>query len=576
MASASTSKQIVVLRSRAQALKKWWPWATAAIVLVAAAMLFGGMLKQSPVPEYRRLTFERGTIYSARFASDGRSVLYSASWNGEPLEVYSTVNDSPLSRPIGLQSAALLAFSRTSELAVQLHGMHGSRLDFVNGMLARAPLAGGTPREILQDVRWADWNSQGELAVVHHTNSRSRLEFPIGNVLYETAGWVSHLRFSPDGDQIAFMDHPALWDDRGSVCVVDLKGHLKTLSPGWESEAGLAWAPTGHEVWFTAGEKSATSRSLWAVDLSGHRRRVLGIPGGIELQDIASDGQVLVTLESERLAMEWVDKNTQKVQDLSWYDWSIAKDISNDGQWVLFEESSEPAGSNYAVGIRRTDGSPPIRLGDGSVGSLSPDGKWAVSIFSGNPQHITLLPVGPGQPQEIQMPGLAHLQNSTAHFSADGKGVVVVGNETGKPARTYMVDIADGKTRPVTPEGVYATLPSPDGKYVSGANSSGMVTLYPLDGTEPKSIPQLPATFVAAAWSSDSKDLFVYLPGEVPLKLYRVGIDTGRMTLVRELVPANRAGVITISPVVASHDGSQFAYSYYQTLSVLYSISGLQ
>ncbi len=574
--TVSTSKQIVAFRSRGQALKKWWPWATAAVGLIAAAMLFGGMLKPSSSPEYRRLTFERGTIYSARFASDGRSVLYSASWNGEPLEVYSTVNDSPLSRPIGLQSAALLAFSRTSELAVQLHGMHGSRLDFVNGMLARAPLAGGTPREILQDVRWADWNSQGELAVVHHTNSRSRLEFPIGNVLYETAGWISHVRFSPNSEQIAFMDHPALWDDRGSVCVIDLKGHLKTLSPGWESEEGLAWVPTGHEVWFTAGEKSATSRSLWAVDLSGHRRRVLGIPGGIELQDIASDGQVLVTLESERLAMEWIDKNTEKVQDLSWYDWSIAKDISNDGKWVLFEESSEPAGLNYAVAIRRTDGSPPIRLGDGSVGSLSPDGQWAVSIFSGNPQHITLLPVGPGQPQEIRVPRLAHLQNSTAHFSADGKGVVVVGNETGQPARTYIVDIARGKTRPVTPEGVYATLPSPDGKYLSGANSSGVVTLYPLDGAEPKSIPQLPASFVAAAWSSDSQQLFVYVPGEVPLKLYRVSIATGQMTLVRELVPANRAGVITISPVVANHDGSQFAYSYYQTLSVLYSISGLQ
>lgn len=575
-ASTGTSKQVLAFRSGGVVFRKWLPWLAAAVLLAALGVVLSGRLASAGVPVYRRISFERGTIYSARFSSDGRGTLYSASWNGGPLQLYSTVEDSPFSRPIGFESASLLGLSKSSELALVLRGTHGSRLDFVNGMLARAPLAGGTPREILQDVRWADWNLHGELVVVHHANGRSDLEFPIGHVLYETQGWLSHIRFSPQGDEIAFMDHPALWDDRGSVCLINLKGQKKVLATGWESEDGLAWSPRGNEIWFTAAEASATSRTLWAVDRSGHQRKILNIPGGLELQDIAADGRVLATMESERLAMEWAGEGTQKVQDLSWYDWTLAKDISNDGKWVLFEESSEPAGPNYAVAIRKTDGSPPIRLGDGSVGSLSPDGNWALSIYSGNPHHITLLPVGAGQPRQIDLPELAHLQNSGAHFLPDGRRIVVVGNEPERPARTYLIDVTGGKPRAVTPEGIYATLPSPDGKYLCGSESSAKLGLYPVEGGSPR-IVQLPEDgLVASQWSADSRALFVYRPGQVPLRIYRLEIDSGKMAPVRELVPSDSAGVVTIAPVVTNYRGSEFAYSYYQTLSALYVISGLK
>ena len=576
ISNASTSKQMLALRSRGAILRKWLPWMAAAFLLAALGVVLGARLKSASQPAYRRISFERGTIYAARFSPDGRGTLYSASWNGAPLQLYSTVEDSPFSRPIGFESASLLGLSRTSELALVLHGSHGSRLDFANGMLARAPLAGGTPREILQDVRWADWSPQGELAVVHHVNGRSRLEFPVGKALLETQGWLSHIRFSRNGDKIAFMDHPTLWDDRGSVCVIDLKGQEKVLASGWESADGLAWAPDGNEVWFTAAQSSATSRTLWAVDLAGNRRKILGIPGGLELQDIAPDGRVLATLENERLAMEWSGDADQKTQDLSWYDWTLAKDISNDGQWVLFEESSEPAGPNYAVAIRRTDGSPPIRLGDGSVGSLSPDGKWALSIYSGNPQHISLLPVGAGEAQPIYLPELAHLQNGAAHFLPDGRRIIVVGNEPGRPLRTYVVDIGGGKPRAVTPEGVYATLPSTDGKYLCGFDSSARLTLYPTEGGSPRVVPVSASGLAVSQWSADDHSLYVYRAGDVPLQVYRVEIETGKMTPVRQLVPADRAGVVTIAPVVTNHQGTQFAYSYYQTLSMLYVISGLK
>jgi Tol biopolymer transport system component len=576
VSNASTSKHNLAFKVRGNVWRKWLPWVAAAVLLAALGIVLGEKLQPAVVPAYQRVSFERGTIYAARFAPDGRGTFYSASWNGEPIQMYSTVENSPLSRPLGFESASLLGLSNSSEMALVLRGTHGSRLDFVNGMLARAPIAGGTPREILQDVRWADWSPSGELAVVHHADGHSRLEFPVGHILYETQGWISHIRFSPRGDAIAFMNHPALWDDRGAVDVVDLNGAEKILSSGWESEDGLAWSPKGNEIWFTAAESSATGRTLWAVDLSGRRRKILGTPGGLELQDIAADGRVLATTESERLAMEWSGEGDQKVQDLSWYDWTVAKDISSDGQWVLFEESSEPAGPNYAVATRKIDGAPPIRLGDGSAGSFSPDGNWALSIFSGSPQHITLLPVGAGQPRRIDVPELAHLQNSSAHFLPDGKRIAVIGNEANRPARTYVIDINGGKPRAVTPEGVYATMPSPDGKYLCGADSSAKLGFYPVEGGTPH-IVQLPEpNLLASQWSADGKSLYVYRAGEVPLKVYRMEIESGKMSLVRQLVPADSAGVVTISPVVTNYKGSQFVYSYYQTLSVLYVISGLQ
>jgi tRNA A-37 threonylcarbamoyl transferase component Bud32/Tol biopolymer transport system component len=570
----STSKPIPAFRGTRLRWKRWTAWAAAAVSLGAAGLVLWGR-PQLASPFYTRLTFERGTIYSARFSRDGGTVAYGASWNGRPLQIYSTLADAPLEHPLGVSSAGLLGLSRSNELALVLRGTPGGHLDFVNGMLAREPIAGGAPREVLEDVRWADWSPDGKLAVVHHVPGRVRLEYPIGTVLYETTGAISHIRFSPSGDKLAYMDHPEAWDDRGSVCVIDLAGRRRTLSSGWDSEDGLAWSPQGDEVWFTA-VGSGLNRALWAVSLSGHQRQVLGVPGGITLHDIAPDGRVLFTVDSERLAMGWVGKEEQQVQDLSWYDWTETKDISRDGQWVLFEESGEPAGAHYSVGIRKTDGSPPIRLGEGSVGGLSPNGKWAASIFTGAPEHLTLYPVGAGQPREVPLPGLNHLRNGGARFLPDGNRLAVIGNEPGKLVRTYIINLDDNTLRPVTPEGTSAIIASPDGKYLAGANAKNDVVVFLLSGGPARPVPGMDASYVPAQWSADSRALYVYRPGEVPLQIFRVDIATGKKDLLRELVPADRAGVVSIAPVVTTLDASEFAYSYYQTLSVLYVVSALK
>jgi serine/threonine protein kinase/Tol biopolymer transport system component len=547
------------------------PWALAAVLLIATLLL---LFKQNPPPpSYRRLTFDSGTLYSARFAPGYQSIVYSAAWNGNPQQLFTTVGDSFLIQPLNLTDAKLLAISGTGELAVLLRGSPRAHLETEGGMLALVPFAGGSAREVLDDVPWADAGANGELAVVHHPGGRDRIEFPMGRALYQSNGWISHLRFSPLGDQIAFMDHPALWDDRGHVSLLDLSGHLTVLSPEWESEDGLAWSPNGKEVWFTAAEKGY-SRALRAVNLSGKTRKVLELPAGMTLQDVAPDGRTLVSLDVERVAMATAARDGKPV-DLSWHEWSVAKDIARDGQSVLFEDASESSGAHYSVAIRKIDGTPPVRLSEGSAGSLSPDGKWAISILPGTPGQLKLIPIGPGQPRTIALPGL-NIQNGNAHFLADGKRITLNASEPGRGVRIYLVDLEGGKPLPVTPEGIAKGLVSPDGQFILRADQAGVFAVYRIAGGEPHPLPGLEPGFCPLQWSEDNSSVYGYRPGQTPPKVYKVNVVTGEKTLVQELQPQVNTGLVTTAAVVVTRDGSRFAYSYYQVFSVLYLISGLR
>src|SRR5262249_31888226 len=159
----------------------------------------------------------------------------------------------------------------------------------------------------------------------------------------------------------------------------DTSGKVKTLSREWESEQGLAWRPDGKEIWFTAAQEG-NNLNLFAITLEGKARTLLDMPGGMILEDIGANGSVLVTLNSSRLAMAAGSTGNREDTELSWHDWNVVKDISRDGQMVLFEDASEAAGAGYAVAVRKLDGSLPVRLGEGSAGGLSPDGNWAISV----------------------------------------------------------------------------------------------------------------------------------------------------------------------------------------------------
>ena len=552
------------------------PWAMVAVLAIATAVLAITQLLHFPsaAPTYRRLTFEAGTIYSARFSPDGQSIVYGAAWNNKPVQLFTTVGNSLLSQPLGFTDSVLLGISRNNELALAVGGTHTGQLESANGMLASAPPAGGGAKELLSDVRWADWDSQGRMAVVHYADGKTRLEYPIGNVLYQNGGWISNIRISPNGNLIAFMDHPALWDNRGAVSVTDLSGHVRTLCDGWESESGLAWRPDGTEIWFTAAAKG-NNLNLMAVNLSGKVRSLLDVPVGVVVEDIAADGRVLVALRSSRLAMGFTRLGAKEDIDVSWHDWNSARDISADGNSVLFEDASDAAGPNYAVVIRRVDGGLPIRLGEGSSGGLSSDGKWAAAVSMSEPAQITLLPVGAGQPRVIRVTGLQHVHNGWARFLPNNQELAVGGDETGHALRCYVVNLSNGRARAVTPEGLACGPISPDGTLIVGKGSTEGISAFPLSGGAPKTLVATKTNFNPLEWSSDGSSLYGYHAGEFPSKVYALNLAAGVETTLRELKPGASSGVVTVAPVVASRDGKSFAYSYNQTLSVLYVISGL-
>jgi tricorn protease-like protein len=300
------------------------------------------------------------------------------------------------------------------------------------------------------------------------------------------------------------------------------------------------------------------------------------LPTVLKLEDIAADGRVLVTLTSKRLAIGFSSLGNKEDVDLSWHDWNSARDISRDGQFVLFEDASEPAGPGYTVVVRKVDGSLPIQLGEGSAAAMSPDGKWAIAISTTQAAQLTLFPIRAGEPRVINVSGLAQINNGWSRFLSDGQRIAVIGNEAGHAARCYLVDLSNGRAKSVTPEGVICGPLSPDDRSLVGRGPNGSITIYSLDGGATRLIPNLEPSFTPVQWSTDGSSLYGYHMGEFPSNIYAVNIASGKETMLQQLRPGVPAGVVMIAPVVVSRDGRHFAYSYNQTLSVLCLISGLR
>src|SRR5690348_7662415 len=558
--------------------------AAVALVALLAGVVIGRRLFSQPLPPppvYHQITFRRGSIRAARFGPDGQTILYSAAWQGNPSDVYTARPEAPESRSMGLPQTQLLSVSSTGEMAVLLNA-HSIGTWVVAGTLARAPLIGGAPREILENVQWADWAPDGkDLVIVRDVNGRNRLEYPPGKVLYESGGWIGNPRFSPQGDRIAFVDHPIQGDDGGSVAVVDLNGNYKPLSPDWYTVQGLAWSPDGREVWFTSS-KAGIDRSLSAVSLKGQERLVTRMPGTLMLLDIWKNGTILMTRASWRRELIAISGKEAREKDLSWFDYSYPGDLSADGKTLLFDEEgsggglaySKSGGLTYAVYVRKTDGSPAVLLGEGAAVALSPDGKWVVAQSPGSPAQLRLLPTGVGEAKVLTQDSINH---AWARWFPDGKRILFSGNEPGRGVRLYALDIASGKSHPVSPEGVAGTAfaISPDSRFVAAIGPDQKGYWYALDGGTPKPIPGFLAGEQPIIFNGRG-GLYVYQPGELPSRVFLLDLQTGHRTLWRQLMPSDPAGVETIGPILLASDAKTCVYGYHRTLSDLYLVDGLK
>jgi serine/threonine protein kinase len=543
----------------------------AILAAIAAALFAGKSLSKARAPSFQRLTFSRGHVSGARFSSDGQTIVYSAAWEGKPLEVFQARRESTDSRSLGLPGAHLWSVSSGAEIAFGLGWRVEISPNLGSGTLARVSLGGGEPRQMLERVSGADWSPDGKnLAVVRRgTGGKPALEFPIGRALYESDDGFRGVRVSPKGDLIAFIKNT---EDKGMVvAVIDLAGRKRILSSGWYRAQGMAWSPKGDEVWFTAA-KEGLVQALWAVSLSGRERLVTRVPGRLTLQDISRDGKVLLTHEVVRREVVGLAPGESQERDLTWKGYSVPLGLSRDGRTLLFFENNE-SGKPSTLYVRGTDGSPPIGFGEGEEGSsLSSDGRWVLAQRSASgASHFELLPTGAGESRPFRVDGLAI---EGADWFPDGSHLLVAGHVPGHEFRDYVVDLTGKNARPLTPEGVAGSRISPDGKWLINGKGSpdGPRTrwIYPVAGGEPRRVPGETPGY-PLQWDADGRS--VYLGRRDGLD--KLDLATGRSEPWREFRPADPTGVIGVLPWLVTPDGKSYVYSYNRVLSDLYLVDGL-
>ena len=558
----------------AKAPRRRWlaPAILALLVGTGIGLLLRDVLRgkpSSPV-EFQRLTYQRGRIETARIAPDGQTIVYGASWEGRPLELFSTRPESPEFRSLGLPGADLLAISRQGELAISLNRHYYLGYES-SGTLARVPLAGGAPHAILENVQDADWSPDGaSLAVARQAGGRSRIEYPIGKVLYSSAGWVSSVRISPDGRHIAFVDHVQRGNLVGGVKVIDTSGKLLVSGPtSTRGVRGVAWSPGGDEVWHGA---FTTTSTIAATTLDGKNRTVWSSPG-VGLQDIGRDGRVLFYQDSTRRETVGFEADGRTQRNLTWLNWAFPVALSADGGTALFNEQNRlPLG----IYLRGLDGTSAVRIGEGEAYGFSPDGKWVLATRLPERKQVVLLPTGPGEPRVLSS-GTITVQ--WANFFPDGGRVLVSGNEPERGGRLFVQDVRGGAPRPITPEGVqilFQQAVSPDGKSIVARGPDGRFAVYPAEPGEPRPVPGLGQDEIPIRWTRDGRSLFVTRLSEPPGAIDVVEVESGRRTPWRQYQPADPTGIEQIGPAVISPDEKSFVYSYRHTRDDLYLATGMK
>jgi len=537
----------------------WLLTAIAALLAFAAAGLIWRQRAPGPTSvTYTRLTLQTTTVFNARVAPDG-TVLYSAAQAGNQPDLFARRRDAAEARKIDLAGGAvLLSVSSRGEVALLTHARY-IRHRWFQGTLARMDIEGTAPREVLDNVADADWSPDGgELAVLHQIGAEQRIEFPIGTVRYKTTGRLTDLRVSPRGDRIAFMEHPAGVDDRGTVAVIDLDGRKTVLTPIFPGEEGLAWAPGGQEIYFSAAADEPLPRMVvQAVTLGGVLRTVLEAADYLTLYDASPSGELLLVEGEEHYQTMARAPGAEAERDLSWLDQSGVVHLTGDGAHVLFTEFT--FAPNYAIGYRGTDGSPVVRIADGMAFDVSKDGSLALGSVPTSPMRLVASPTGPGQPRALD--GGAITDYTSGRFFRDNRRVLACGREAGRPARCYLLSLAGGPPTAVTPDGTSGGVPSPDGTSVVAQADDGTFSIYPLDGRPARRLETLTPDETVVDWTPDGRSLVVLTPARIPAPLDRLDLASGRRSRLMDFAPADRAGVVFVINASVSDDGRAYAYS---------------
>jgi len=530
---------------------------------VAAAAWFGLRAPLAGPPEFQRVTFRRGAVMSARFGPE-HQVVYVASWEGQPFGMQLVSVGARESRAMGVERAGIVAVSDTEVAFIR------------SGVLARAPIAGGPAREVAQRVMAADWSADnGEFAVVRVADERLHLEYPIGNDLGETPP-VGRLRLSPDATRIALEERVMTGDDRGRVVVVDREGRRLVETGEYASLEGLAWSPGGDEVWFTGAIVGAESQ-LHALSLDGSVRTLYSAMGRLVVHDVRPGGEVLLERTAFRAETFFRRRGDLQDRELTWLDVSGVEGITADGSAVLLVESGEGGGPDYMSYLRRTDGSLPVKLGSGNGTSLSPDGRSVLVIPLRDPDHVDVVPVGPGEPRAVKIPGA--VRHDRAVWLSDSRSFYVTTRDAGWKFQSWLFGPDGGEPRllPV-PEGrmlMFETF-SPDGsRFALACPGSKATCTYDAETGAPQPVPGASEDWYPVKW--DEAGIYLRERGHhLPETIRRIDPATGRVETLFTVEPRDTAGALGIGSVVIADGGEAWAYSVLRRLSDLYVVTGLQ
>lgn len=551
----------------------WLGGAAAALALVGAGYLLKARTSHTEPARFERLTFRKGFVGNARFVPGTRNVIFSASFEGKPSRVYLSVPGSPEARDLGVPDGCqLLAVSSKDELAFSTP----------NGELERMSISGGQMRPLFKDVEDADFGPDGtSLAVLRSANGVRRIEYPIGTVLVDNLRFaLPAIRVSPDGSRVAYFSFK---DGRRILLnIVDRGGKSQAIGlisgqTITNEVSPISWSPSGDEIWFRSYDPG-DSQTIYAVNLKGQRRVVANLPGRAGLYDL-SQGRALVGTATFQFGIVGTAPGESEERDLSCLDQALLMGITDDGKTILASVLGDGGGSRGSMYLRKTDGSLPVRLGDGIAFKLAPDGS-SVSGYLIQPdgsRRFGVFPTGAGE--ETTTP--ASLEFAAVYGWLGPRTYLLMGANKGGKRRCLTWNSGDGSLKPVCPEGLadtYIVYLSPDRNRLLTIGPSNELTIYALNGGPEQKVLGIQPSEEPIGWSADNRSLYVTRNRveSMTAPVWLVDPASGRRKLWKEIrvsKPMDSPGDfhLKITP-----DGRAYAYNYSTLRSDLYVATGLK
>lgn len=545
------------------------------IAALAGAYFAGTQNAVGKRDSFEQLTFQRGYIRGARFTPDGQSVIYSASWEGRPYEVFNSHIGDHNARSLDLKNAIVVGVSATGDIALLTNVRRSTESNWMqSGTLARISESGGAAREILEDVWDADISRDGkQFAVVRSPDGPQQLEYPVGKVLFKTNGYISHPRISPDGKLVAFLEHPVYGDDRGYLDLVDGNGNARRLTAESQGEEGVAWLPDGREIWYaSSNQRSPNERDVVAITITGKSRIVSNVPGYDVVWDIAADGRLLRSNERINAAQIVASPSSGPERDVSALTWASYGALSADAKTVVFTESG--VAPDYVVFFRRLDGSAAVELGDGQAIGCTPDAKYAIAFLPSQPTKLRILPTGAGETRTLDVAPV-RVDRDLISWMPGAKEFIFLGHEGEAPLRAYRVSLGGGPARPLTklPGAHFWNRVSPDGKFVLETsvitNEPPQNVIVELANGKVRSAP-LQQADQPVQWDQDGAHAFVVQKNEMEATIFRVDMASGKREVWKQIRPVDPAGILTLRSFFVTPSGSAYTYSAARALSALY------